>query len=155
MITNPLEGDKNIPNTFKKKKKLLLDRKKKTLENLIYLGFNHNDLSDLPAYLEAPQILITVTSSMNFEKSFLRLFTPIIRSEASNAILSDAFWWFYIKYFKVSSFSQILAIKIRGWRLNTFLLVFGFFLRLTNRLKKTSFFTIQEYQIALWLCLSV
>ncbi len=96
-----MEGDKSAPSTFKKKKKMLIDRKKKTLENLIYLGFNHNELSDLPAYLEAPQILITVTNSMNFRKSFLRLFTPIIRSEASNAILSDGFWWFYLQYFKV------------------------------------------------------
>ncbi len=77
------------------------DKKKKRLDNLLYLGFDPEELSDLPAYLETPQILTAVTNSMNFKDSFLRLWTPVIRSEASNAILMDSFWWFYLHFFKV------------------------------------------------------
>ena len=33
----------------------------------------------------------------------MKFWSPIIRSEASSAILLDSFWWFYLHYFKNDS----------------------------------------------------
>jgi len=40
---------------------------KKTVENAIYVGYDDNELTDFPGYLEAPQLLNNITSKMNFK----------------------------------------------------------------------------------------
>lgn len=73
---------------------------RKTLEDLMYLGFDENELTDFPGFVEAPQLLNNLSLKMGFKPSFLKYWTQIIRSDASIAILLDSFWWFYIKHFR-------------------------------------------------------
>lgn len=40
---------------------------KKTLENIIYLGFDIKELSDLPGFIEAPQLLVSLSSKMGLK----------------------------------------------------------------------------------------
>ncbi len=40
---------------------------KKTVENAIYVGYDDNELTDFPGYLEAPQLLNNITNKMNFK----------------------------------------------------------------------------------------
>ena len=68
IINKPLEDDKDklLLSAHRRKKKFMDQNQKKRLENVVYIGFSYNDLSDLPGFLEPPQILQAVTSSMGF-----------------------------------------------------------------------------------------
>ena len=68
----------------------------------MFVGFDNNELTELPGFQEAPQLLNNLSLKMGFKNSFMKYWSAIIRSEASNAILQDAFWWFYLKNFKVN-----------------------------------------------------
>lgn len=67
IMNKPLDIMKTLPSAQRRKKRLLEDKQKKRLENVLYLGFNANELSDLPGFLEAPQILSVVSASMAFK----------------------------------------------------------------------------------------
>ena len=45
------------------------------------------------------------------QESFLKYWTPFIRSEASCAILADSVWWFYLKYFRKDSHLETEAYR--------------------------------------------
>ena len=53
--------------SYRRKKRLLEDDQRKEIESYAYLGFSNNELSDLPHFLEAPQLLNTVTNAMGFK----------------------------------------------------------------------------------------
>jgi hypothetical protein len=66
LLTKPVDGGKILLSAHRRRRKLLDETQKKRLENVLYIGFSHNELSDLPGFLEPPQILNVVTSSMGF-----------------------------------------------------------------------------------------
>lgn len=40
---------------------------KKTLEDLVYIGFDDNELTDFPGFVEAPQLLNNLSLKMGFK----------------------------------------------------------------------------------------
>lgn len=83
---------------------------RKTINGCAYPGFNSKELTELAGFQETPQLLNNLSARMGFKSSFMRYWNPIIRSEASCAILQDSFWWFFLKYFKV--FYLLLFFKV-------------------------------------------
>ena len=73
----------------------------KTIDGIVFVGFEDDELTELHGFLEAPQLLNNLSMKMKFKSAFMKYWSTIIRSEASCAIIQDAFWWFYLKYFKV------------------------------------------------------
>jgi hypothetical protein len=99
-IKEILPSDLNQIVAFKKPKSSTIVRK--TINGFAYVGFNPKELTELAGFQETPLLLNNLTAKMGFKSSFLRYWSPIIRSEASCAILQDSFWWFFLKYFKVN-----------------------------------------------------
>ena len=62
-----LTDDRMVPSSHRRRKKLINDAHKKTVDNVIYLGFNDNELADLPGFLEAPQLLNAVTEAFDLK----------------------------------------------------------------------------------------
>ena len=75
----------------------------KILENTAYIGFNPEQFTSFPGFVEATQLLGTLSNKMGMKSGFLKYWIRIIRSEASSAILLDTFWWFYLTFFDVSA----------------------------------------------------
>ena len=63
------DHEKLLLSGHRRKKKMQDHNQKKRLENVAFIGFSYNELSDLPGFLEPPQILQSVTSSMGFTVS--------------------------------------------------------------------------------------
>jgi hypothetical protein len=69
-IKEELDGNNALPSELRKRKRAQSDMgKKKRIENVTYFGFNKNEFSELPNFLEAPQILNLVTNTMSFKVS--------------------------------------------------------------------------------------
>ncbi|CAF0732612.1 unnamed protein product [Rotaria sordida] len=107
------EIDKLDPNSelsaiLKRRKQIFLtvatdenEKERKTIENLRYKSFQpdvyHDWASDTT--IEVIDILDKVTQAQKFKKNFSYYWNKIIRSDTSQYLLIDAFWWFYLKYF--------------------------------------------------------
>jgi hypothetical protein len=78
-----------------------LKKNEVTLEDTECTRFQDDKLPTLPNNSEPAQLLKIVTMKMKFKTSFLKYWMPIVRSEASCAILVDSFWYMLITYFKV------------------------------------------------------
>jgi hypothetical protein len=72
-----------------------------TLEDTECERFQENKLPILPNNAEPAQLLKNVSMKMKFRPSFLKYWMPVVRSEASCAILIDSFWYMLMTYFKV------------------------------------------------------
>lgn len=46
---------------------------KKTIENLIYMEYDENELCDLPGTIEAPQLLVSLSNKFNFKVLYIYL----------------------------------------------------------------------------------
>ena len=76
------------------------ESKRKTVENCSFPGYSPGELTPLPGKLEAPQLLHRVTKVQDFKPGFLKFWKKIFQSEASAAVMQDAFWWFFIENFQ-------------------------------------------------------
>ncbi|KAM4675364.1 protein FAM227B [Discoglossus pictus] len=74
--------------------------KKKDIENCIFPGYKYNEFTELPGHLEAAQVLNRVVKTHNLKGGNLKMWKKMFFSEASQAILQDSFWWFYLQRFK-------------------------------------------------------
>ena len=70
------EKEKLLLSAHKRRRKLLEQNQKRRLDNVLYIGFSPNELSDLPGFLEPPQVLSAVTNTMGFSvsKTLIQLF---------------------------------------------------------------------------------
>jgi len=69
---------------------------KKNVEKYKYPGFNPSKLTKLPSFLQATQILNTVSDSQKFSSNFDKIWKSIFFSQSSVALLHDSFWWIFL-----------------------------------------------------------
>ncbi|CAF4914720.1 unnamed protein product [Rotaria sp. Silwood1] len=107
------EIDKLDPNSelnaiLKRRKQIFLtvatdenEKERKTIENLRYKPFQPNVYTDWASdtTIEVIDILDKVTRAQKFKENFSYYWNKIIRSDTSQYLLIDTFWWFYLKYF--------------------------------------------------------
>ncbi|XP_057300626.1 protein FAM227B-like isoform X2 [Hydractinia symbiolongicarpus] len=77
--------------------KKLFNTKLKNIENAVFPGFFLHELTPLPGAVEAPQLLNYVTKLQNFSSIYKKTWKRYFLSEASVAILQDAFWWIFLE----------------------------------------------------------
>lgn len=77
----------------------LMETRKKSLEYCVFPGFRHGELIELPGQLESPPILHRVTKAQDFNPGFKKFWKKLFLSEASVAVMQDAFWWYFIEKF--------------------------------------------------------
>eukprot|EP00062_Callorhinchus_milii_P002265 gi/632939151/ref/XP_007907911.1/ PREDICTED: protein FAM227B-like [Callorhinchus milii] len=71
----------------------------KNVESCSFPGFKLNEFTELAGNLDAVQMLCWIIKAQN--RSFPRIWRTLFFSEASAAILQDAFWWFFLSKYKV------------------------------------------------------
>ncbi|CAF0827635.1 unnamed protein product [Adineta steineri] len=74
---------------------------RETVENIHYKPMQTNFYNNriFKAALDIRDTLNKVTSAQKFKDNFLHCWNKIVRSDTSQHILIDAFWWIYLKYF--------------------------------------------------------
>ncbi|XP_070542673.1 protein FAM227B-like isoform X2 [Ptychodera flava] len=78
----------------------ILGTKTKSIENCFFPGFNRKELTELPHQLESPQILDRVTQAQDYNPGFKKFWKKLFLSEASVAVMQDAFWWFFLENYE-------------------------------------------------------
>ncbi|XP_005101117.1 protein FAM227B isoform X2 [Aplysia californica] len=78
----------------------MLETRKRSLDYYTFPGFVHGEFIELPAQLEAPPILHRVTTAQDFNPGFRKFWKKLFLSEASSAVMQDAFWWIFLDHFK-------------------------------------------------------
>ncbi|XP_067827238.1 protein FAM227B-like [Heptranchias perlo] len=77
-----------------------------TVESQSFPGFKPMEFTELPALIEAIQLLNWIRKAQNFTLGFQNTWKKLILSDASAAILHDAFWWVFLFKFKPSKEDQ-------------------------------------------------
>lgn len=75
----------------------VLNTNLKSIEHAPFPGFFSHELTPLPGSLEAPQLLDQITKLQDFTSHFKKSWRNYFLSEASVAVLQDAFWWVFLK----------------------------------------------------------
>ncbi|XP_038074010.1 protein FAM227B-like isoform X2 [Patiria miniata] len=84
----------------KEMRALILGSKARSVETTTFPGFSRKELTELPHGLEAPQILDRITKAQDFNSGFSKFWKKLFLSEASVAVMQDAFWWFFIQEYE-------------------------------------------------------
>ncbi|XP_065837107.1 protein FAM227B-like isoform X2 [Oscarella lobularis] len=96
----------------------------RSVETFVYPGFKEDELTPLPAQLESPQVLVHVSNSQSFKSGFRKLWQRLFVSEASLALLQDAFWWSYLDRFQPQS-CGVEKAKLFGRIADSFVALFS------------------------------
>ncbi|CAF1090713.1 unnamed protein product [Adineta ricciae] len=74
---------------------------RETVENIRYKPFQLDLYNDrvFSVVVDVVEILNKVSLAQKFKENFLFCWNRIVRSETSQHILLDAFWWIYLRYF--------------------------------------------------------
>eukprot|EP00118_Oscarella_pearsei_P009300 m.53141 g.53141 ORF g.53141 m.53141 type:complete len:584 (+) comp34239_c0_seq32:1489-3240(+) len=96
----------------------------KSVKGIVFPGFNEDELTSLPAQLESPQVLVQVSNAQKFKPGFKKLWQHLFVSEASVAIVQDAFWWFFLDSFQDFSYGSDKA-KLFGRIADSFVALFS------------------------------
>ncbi|XP_022100855.1 protein FAM227B-like isoform X2 [Acanthaster planci] len=84
----------------KEMRALILGSKARSVETSSFPGFSRKELTELPHGLEAPQILDRITKAQDFNSGFNKFWKKLFLSEASVAVMQDAFWWFFLQEYE-------------------------------------------------------
>ncbi|XP_039745022.1 protein FAM227B [Pteropus medius] len=104
-----LESYKAFIRKYHKKKKIMLSDEmetKKNVEGCNFSGFKTNELTQLPRHLDAERIYLFILKAHNFDEKIFKIWKTHFLSEASIALLHDAFWWWFLYKFKPDKQNQ-------------------------------------------------
>nr|KAF6484369.1 hypothetical protein HJG63_004879 [Rousettus aegyptiacus] len=104
-----LESYKSFIRKYHKKKTIMLSDEmetKKNVEGCNFSGFKTNELTQLPRHLDAERIYLFILKTHNFDEKIFKIWKTHFLSEASIALLHDAFWWWFLYKFKPDKQNQ-------------------------------------------------